>query len=244
MSARLLNLVPLRGPSLPNGAPAPGPVLDPSRVVRGPVLASNQVFGAQLPTVSELPFVLAAALLAALSLALLLNLSLLRSGEASEAQPWYLTLIEKAHRFFPNREEQKEELPAQTAEPQVPPPADELPKDVTAQIAALTGKSCQNFLEDGDDPVAKHAFDQLIWSRLSKEWQDSAAIRLDVCMPFEWQTPNVLSAMACAKGACGTDDVKFYVTSEGKVGVDVTEKGNCTHAFEEGFAPTDVLCSR
>ena len=97
---------------------------------------------------------------------------------------------------------------------------------------------------DGDDPAAQYAFDQLIWSRLSKEWQDSAVDRLDVCTPFKWQTSNVLSAMACAKGGCGTDDVKFYVTRDGKVGVDVTEKGNCTHAFEEGFVPTDILCSR
>jgi hypothetical protein len=244
LSTPLLNLAPSKGPALPKEAPPPGPVLDLSASVRGPVLVTDRGLGAQLPMLSVLPYVFVAVLVAALSLVALLYLSSWRSGEGADAPPWYLSLVEKAQQLFANGDEQEEEVLAQAAEPSEEAPAANLPQDVSAQIAALVGKSCQNFLDDGDDPAAQYAFDQLIWSRLSKEWQDSAVDRLDVCTPFKWQTSNVLSAMACAKGGCGTDDVKFYVTRDGKVGVDVTEKGNCTHAFEEGFVPTDILCSR
>lgn len=227
-----------------NLVPAKGPALDLTTPVRGPVLASNQALGAQLPTLSVLPYVITAVVVAALSLVPLLYLSSWRSGEGADAQRWYVALIEIAHRLFANVEEQEEEAKEQAAEPLSATPAADLPQGVAAQIAALVGKSCLNFLGNGDDPASKHAFDQLIWSRLSKEWQDNAAERLVVCTPFKWQTPDVLSAMACAKDACGKDDVKFYVTREGKVGVDVTDKGNCTHAFEEGFAASELICSR
>ena len=244
MSTPLLNLAPRKGPALPKEAPPPGPVLDLSASVRGPVLVTDRGLGAQLPTLSVLPYVSVAVLVAALSLVPLLYLSSWRSGEGADAPPWYSSLVEKAQQLFAHGDEQEEEVLEQAAEPSEESPAANLPQGVAAQIAALVGKSCQSFLDDGDDPAAKYAFDQLIWSRLSKEWQDSAVDRLDVCAPFNWQTSNVMSAMACAKGGCGTDDVKFYVTRDGKVGVDITENGNCTHAFEEGFAPIELLCSR
>jgi hypothetical protein len=244
LSAPALNLVPHKGPGLSKDAPPPGPVLDLSTPVQAPTLSLDQVVGAQLPTLSVLPYVLAAVLLAAFALVPLLYLSSWRSGEGAGAQAWYAALIEKGHQLFAQGQELEEEVLAPDTEPLVQAAAADLPQDVAAQITALVGKNCQNFLDDGDDPAAKHAFDQLIWSRLSKEWQDSAADRLEVCSPFKWQTPDVLSAMACAKSACGTEDVKFYVTRDGKVGVDVTDSGNCSHAFEEGFAPTELLCSR
>ena len=244
MSAPPLNMVPHKGPALSKDASSPGPVLDLSTPVHAPTLSLDQVVGAQLPALSVLPYLLAAVLVAAFALVPLLYLSSWRSGEGAGAQAWYLSLIEKGQQVFAQGHEQEEEALTPGNEPLVQAPAADLPQDVVAQIAALVGKNCQNFLDDGDDPAAKHAFDKLIWSRLSKEWQDSAADRLEVCTPFKWQTPDILSAMACAKSACGTDDVKFYVTREGKVGVDVTDAGNCTHAFEEGFAPTELLCSR
>jgi hypothetical protein len=244
LSGRLLDLGPRKGPSLPQVAPPLGPALNVSAQVRGPTLSSNQAVGAQLPTLSVLPYVLAAVLLSALLLVPLLYLSSWRSGEGADAPPWYLSLIEIARQHIAGGHEMEEEVQAQTAEPQGEAPATDLPRDLASQIASLVGKSCHNFLEDGDDPAAKYAFEQLIWSRLNKEWQDSAAERLDVCTPFKWQTPQVLSAMACAKGACGSDDVKFYVSRDGKVGIDVTANGSCTQASEEGFAPTELLCSR
>ena len=244
MSGPSLDLVARKGPSLPQVAAPPGPALNVSAQVRGPVLSAHQAVGAQLPTLSVLPYVLAAVLLSALLLVPLLYLSSWRSGEGADAPPWYLSLIEIARQHFADGHEMQEEVQAQTAEPQEEAPAIDLPQDIASQITALVGKSCHNFLEDGDDPAAKYAFEQLIWSRLSKEWQDSAAERLEVCTPFKWQTPQVLSAMACAKGACGSDDVKFYVSRDGKVGIDVTDKGTCTQASEEGFTPAELLCSR
>jgi len=244
LSSPSLELGPRKGPSLPHDAPPLGPALNVSAQVRGPTLSSNQSVGAQLPTLSVLPYVLAAVLLSALLLVPLLYLSSWRSGEGADAPPWYLSLIEIARQHIAGGHEMEEEVQAQTAEPQEEAPAIDLPRDLASQIAALAGKSCHNFLEDGDDPAAKYAFEQLIWSRLNKEWQDSATERLDVCTPFKWQTPQVLSVMACAKGACGSDDVKFYISRDGKVGIDVTANGSCTQASEEGFAPTELLCSR
>lgn len=246
MSAGPTALGPAKGPTLSKEASAPGPALDPGTSKRSPVLVPGRAWGAQLPTLSVLPYVLGGVLLAALVMAPLLYLASSRSGEAQDpdAQPWYWSLVENAQRLFAQEEAQDEVLQEASEPPPAEPVAAALPEGVPAQIAALVGKNCQNFLEGGDDPAAQHAFDKLVWSRLSKEWQDSAAERLDLCTPFQWQTPTVLSVMACAQGACGSDDVKFYITRDGKVGVDVTANGNCTYASEEGFAPTELLCTR
>ena len=242
MTAPTLNLQAKTCLTLQSGASRLGPALDLNAKVLGPALSLDRPYGLQLPTLSAIPFVLAAVLSAALCLIPLLYLASWRGSDSAGAAPWYLTLFEKANQLLTNREE--EEMQAQAPEVVTEPPAIELPQDVPSQIAALESKNCQNFLDDGDDPAAKHAFDQLIWSHLSKEWQDSAVTRLEVCTPFKWQTPNVLSASACAKGACGTDDVKFYVTRDGKVGIDVTDKGTCTQAVEDGFASPELLCMR
>lgn len=246
MSPGPLALGATKGPTLPKGAAAPGPVLHCDAPLRSPVLAPDRAVGAQLPTLSVLPYVFAGVVLAALLMAPLLYLAASRSGEVTQpnAQPWYLALLEKAQHLLAHAQVQEEAEQAPAQAPAAEPASVALPEDVPAQIAALVGKNCQNFLEGGDDAAANYAFDKLVWSRLSKEWQDSAAQRLDVCTPFKWQTPTVLSAMACAKSACGSDDVKFYLTRDGKLGVDVTDNGNCTHAFEEGFTPVELLCSR
>ena len=244
MTSPTLKLQPKAGPALHTSAQQLGPALDLNASGSRPALTLHRVHTSQLPTLSVIPYVLAAVLAAALCLIPLLYLASWRGGEGAGAPPWYLTLLEKANLLLNNSEEQEEGMQAQAPEPVIETPAAELPQDVPSQIVALENKSCQNFLDDGDDPAAKHAFDQLIWSRLSKEWQDSAAGRLEVCTPFKWQTPNVLSAMACAKGACGTDDVKFYVTRDGKVGIDVTDKGTCTQAVEDGFSSPELLCTR
>lgn len=232
------------GPALHIGLVKRAKTLDLGVSVLGRKLSLDHVQGSKLPALSVAPYLLAAVLASIVCLFSFLYLASWRSSEGAAAQPWYLSLVEEVNRLLNDGDEQEDELSPETQGSDSVSADAELPQDVPTQIAALVGKNCQNFLDDGDDPAAKYAFDQLVWSRLSKEWQNNAVTRLEVCSPFKWQTPNVLSSMACAKGACGTDDVKFYVTRDGKVGIDVTEKGVCTQAFEDGFAPVELLCSR
>jgi len=109
---------------------------------------------------------------------------------------------------------------------------------------ALVGTYRFNYLPAGDNAVAKAVFDDLLWRKLSKEWQQKALERLDVCMPFEWQTSEVLSGGGCAKSRCGTEEVKFYVDRFGKAAIDLYINGNCTQVAEEGFARVELLCTR
>jgi hypothetical protein len=52
-------------------------------------------------------------------------------------------------------------------------------------LALLNGVNCSAYFA-GDKPSdASSAFDEHIWSKLSKELQDQAVQRLDVCSPFE-----------------------------------------------------------
>jgi hypothetical protein len=225
--------------------PQIGPALDLTSVTHGPVLAMGQqqvgpvltldagVQGMHTHSPNGLVVSMAVAL-AALTLAVLLPLSQMNQF-ATDAPAWYETLIAEVKALLG-----QEEMPA-VVEAAV---ADEVIDATAVSFEPIIGAYCFNYMPNGDNAAAKTFFDEMLWSKLGADWQQKALDRLDVCMPFELQTPEVVSAGGCAKSLCGVEDVKFYINTEGKAAIDMNVNGTCTHVAEEGFTQMHLLCTR
>lgn len=225
--------------------PQMGPALDLASVTRGPSLILGQQFVGPaltldaglrvIPAHSSNGLVVSmACVLAALSLAVLLPLSQMNQFDTDEPA-WYETLIGHVKSLLG-----QEELPAVVEAAVV----DEVKDASAVSFQPIMGTYCFNFMPSGDNLAAKTFFDEMLWSKLGADWQQKALDRLDVCMPFEMQTPEVGSAGGCAKSLCGMEDVKFYINTAGKAAIDMNIQGNCTHLAEEGFTQVHLLCTR
>jgi hypothetical protein len=110
-------------------------------------------------------------------------------------------------------------------------------------LALLNGVNCPAYFA-GDKPSdASSAFDEHIWSKLSKELQDQAVQRLDVCSPFEMIEQDLIAAQGCAQHECGTNDVRFYLSADNKAAIEMHVDGQCTQSVESGFRHTNLLCA-
>ncbi len=226
--------------------PQMGPVLDLASVTHGPSLILGQQSVGPVLTLDaglrDIPanssnglVVTMACVLGALSLAVLLPLSQMNQFDTDEPA-WYETLIWQVKSLLG-----QEELPAAVVEAAV---ADEVKDASVVSFQPIMGTYCFNFMSSGDNLAAKTFFDDMLWSKLGADWQQKALDRLDVCMPFEMQTPEVGSAGGCAKSLCGVEDVKFYINTAGKAAIDMNIQGNCTYLAEEGFKQVHLLCTR
>jgi len=120
----------------------------------------------------------------------------------------------------------------------------EAPTQQIAPLALLNGVNCSAYFP-GDKPSdASSAFDEHIWSKLSKDLQDQAVQRLDVCSPFELIKKDLIAAQGCAQHECGTNDVRFYLSADNKAAIEINVDGQCTQSAESGFRHTELLCAR
>jgi len=119
----------------------------------------------------------------------------------------------------------------------------EVPTQSMTPLALLNGVNCPAYFA-GDKPSdASSAFDEHIWSKLSKELQDQAVQRLDVCSPFEMVEQDLIAAQGCAQHECGTNDVRFYLSADNKAAIEMHVDGQCTQSAESGFRHTNLLCA-
>ena len=222
------------GPSLDLTSVSHGPVLALARQRVGPVLTLDAgVQGAHAHTSNGLVVSMAVAL-AALTLALLMPLSQMNQFD-TDGTAWYEALIAEVKALF-GQDELTSVVEAAKAE--------EVMDKSAFSFEPIMGAYCYNYMPDGDNAAAKTFFDEMLWSKLGAEWQQKALERLDVCIPFTLQIPEVASAGGCAKSLCGVEDVTFYINTAGRVAVDMNVNGNCTHVAEEGFTQVHLLCTR
>lgn len=222
------------GPTLNLGAVEHGPALTLGQQYVGPELPLNTALTNSTTHTSNGLVVSIAMVLGVLVLAVLLPYSQLQHPEDT-GSAWYSSWVDEVKALLG-----QQELPTavDTSE------ADEVMEAAAPNLTPLIGTYCFNYLPMGDNPAAKAVFDEVLWSKLGEDWRQKSLDRLDVCMPFEWQTAEVLSAGGCAKSMCGIEDVKFYIDLFGHAAVDVFSNGNCTHVAEEGFVGANLLCTR
>lgn len=141
-----------------------------------------------------------------------------------------------------NQEEASEERPlaaAELAEAAEPDAAQNI-----SPLVLLKGVNCSAYFPGDKPSVASSAFDEHIWGKLSKELQDQAVQRLDVCTPFEVIKQDLIVAQGCAQHECGTNDVRFYLSADNKAAIEINVNGQCTQSAESGFMHTELLCVR
>ncbi len=222
------------GPALNLGAIEHGPALTLGQQNVGPELQLNAALTNSTTHASNGLVVTIAALLAVLVLAVLLPYSQMQQPQDT-GPAWYSSLVDEVRALLG-----QQELPTEVDTTEV----DDVVDAAVPNLIPLMGTYCFNYLPMGDNPAAKAVFDEVLWSKLGEDWRQKSLDRLDVCMPFEWQTAEVLSAGGCAKSLCGIEEVKFYIDLFGRAAVDVYSNGSCTHVAEEGFVGVNLLCTR
>ena len=228
-----------RGPTLDLNVQLHGPQLTLGQQHRGPVLELEPLAVSASDSSSNAFAVSAFVVAGVLALAVVLPLSRMNVQLYDDEPAWYEGLISQVMALF-GQDEPVVEVEAQ--EPEVVENT-AVSDDVVTQLQSLKGMYCFNFMPGGDQAAAVSTFDTLVWSKLSADWQSKALERVDVCMPFEWATPDVMSSGGCAKSMCGTEDVHFYINTQGKAALDMNIGGRCSYITEDGFTQLSVLCS-
>ena len=107
----------------------------------------------------------------------------------------------------------------------------------------LSGVSCPAYFPGDQMSASSSAFDEHIWSKLPEQWQTQATERLEVCGPFESVKPDLIVSQGCIENECGTNDVRFFLTSDAKAAVEIYLDGECLHTSEAGFRYKQLLCA-
>lgn len=232
---------PLRGPTLDLNAQVHGPSLMLGQQQQGPQLTLEPMAVSSADPSSNAFAITSFVVAGVLALAVILPMSRMNAIADDDEAAWYQGLMSQVMALFGQEEPAIEVDTADEAEAAENEGASNV--DVMAHLQSLKGMYCFNFMPGGDQAAAVAAFDALIWSKLSPDWQSKALERLDVCMPFELASPDVMTSGGCAKSMCGTEDVHFYVNNQGKAAVDMNIAGRCSYITEEGFTQLSVLCS-